>query len=147
MTSLRFRSWLPLEKRMVDADNVEVISFKDWNFEGGMSITVRSKFDETDETYQSEPLEFKLMQSTGLKDKNGVEIFEGDILDKTNYCNFDVEEKVGKVEMGEGYDSDGYNHQKWLGWKAGDSSLLDVCEASEIIGNIYENPDLLPDQS
>ncbi|KKL90370.1 hypothetical protein LCGC14_1905420, partial [marine sediment metagenome] len=39
--------------------------------------------------------------------------------------------------------SDGYAHGKWLGWKAGISSLLDVHQKCEVIGNKFENPELL----
>ena len=81
-------------------------------------------------------------QFTGLKDKNGKEIYEGDILNK-EYHNLTVSDGIGVVEMGQGNDSDGYHHGVWLGWKCGKSSLLDINGKAEVIGNIYENPDLL----
>lgn len=83
-----------------------------------------------------------IMQYTGLKDKNGKEIYEGDILNK-KYHNLVVSDGIGVVEMGYGDDSDGYNHGGWYGWKCGESSLSDVNEKVEVIGNIYENPELL----
>lgn len=43
----------------------------------------------------------------------------------------------------EGSDSDGWSHGKWYGWKAGANSLLDVASVCEVIGNIWENGDLL----
>ncbi len=66
--------------------------------------------------------EFAFMQYTGLKDKNGKEIYEGDI----------VEHLIG-----------GTLEVKWLnhGWTPF-MSWHDV-EHYEIIGNIYENPELL----
>lgn len=92
--------------------------------------------------FKSEEEPFILMQYTGLKDRNGVEIYEGDIVNK-QYHNLSVLDGIGVVEMGTGDDSDGWAHGQWLGWKAGDSSLLDVAESCEVIGNIYENKELL----
>jgi uncharacterized phage protein (TIGR01671 family) len=83
------------------------------------------------------------MQCTGLKDKNGKLIFEGDILDKTDWCNGIQEYKNGAVEFGLLGDSDGYRATDYLCWKAGNSSLTDVHSDSMIVGTIYENPDLL----
>lgn len=96
-----------------------------------------------------------LMQYTGLKDKNGVEIYEGDILKGPKYCNFSLEgKKIRAVEWGETGDSDGYLHKKHLEWVVGENllddvgdvasdSLADVCDASKIIGNIHQNPELI----
>ncbi len=50
---------------------------------------------------------------------------------------------IGEVHFGIGHDSDGYSHGSWSGWKAGESSLLDVYKECEVIGNIYQNPELL----
>ena len=93
--------------------------------------------------------EVELMQSTGLKDKNGVEIFEGDI----------VHRRVHLVLFGSDLNKwiDEYACVEWKygGWHVGED-LLDLildegvdrhtlCRqtAIEIAGNIYENPELL----
>jgi len=70
---------------------------------------------------------FVLMQSTGLTDKNGKEIYEGDVV------------KGGIVVHNRGRATIVYDLQSYDEWE--DPYPLESCE---IIGNIYENPDLLP---
>jgi len=73
----------------------------------------------------------ELMQCTGLHDKNGVEIFEGDILKEGI--------SIGKVE----YSKSSFNIQ-WFSNKDFWSAWLEHhSEHCEIVGNIYENPELL----
>lgn len=88
-----------------------------------------------------------LMQSTGLKDKNGVEIFEGDIVKRDGIKRPEV------VRFGEWIDVDslGYKEQ-YIGFyfeseHEGQEWLHSVepqfNNLYKIIGNIYENPELL----
>lgn len=74
-----------------------------------------------------------LMQYTGLKDKNGKEIYEGDIV-----VFYDVNKYVVK------YDEDNTE------FNCGDSydkPIVRQCEEGlEVIGNIYENPNLLKEE-
>ncbi len=87
--------------------------------------------------------DIELLQSTGLLDKNGKEIFEGYIIDK-GYSNIDIVDRIGYVKFGIGDDSDGYLNQEWLGWTTNnDDSLLDVHEHCTVLGNKFENPELL----
>lgn len=78
-----------------------------------------------------------LMQYTGLKDKNGVEIYEGDIISHKVYRDWkskDVvffNELLGKYELAHCGDE---NKNK---------DILIYLSESEIIGNIYQNPELL----
>ena len=83
--------------------------------------------------------DFTLMQFTGLKDKNGKEIFEGDIV----VAMSQGVKAIGKVKRR----IDGY----WLmypAWQHGEFwhivKNVDTGETGvEIIGNIYDNPELL----
>lgn len=80
-----------------------------------------------------------LMQSTGLKDKNGKEIFEGDVVtfEDEIRCgdDLDIFLNIGVVEYGQGmfYIS---NRQSVCADDLLDGEMWDV----EVIGNIYENP-------
>jgi len=104
--------------------------------------------------------EFEIMQYTGLKDKNGKEIFEGDILSFNGYMTAD--DSFGFEPNGFIYDEDSkhvvvWNHQLacWElnfdedeHWKyKRDTRGLMVQGNCEIVGNIYENPELLNDSN
>ena len=83
-----------------------------------------------------------IMQSTGLKDKNGKEIFEGDILtdghttgDIRNHptLGFYIVDESSK----EGYLSD------TVGIEDFEEAKEFMRNSIEVIGNVYENPELL----
>lgn len=101
--------------------------FQDWrSFEDDFSLNMR---------------DCAVMQSTGLKDKNGVEIFEGDIVAVENHPFQRKEDNSAGMEI-EGDYAVGWN-QHDLTWCAGDLLLARLKPYVRVIGNIYENPELL----
>lgn len=125
MREIKFRVWDEEEKTMWRHENIGYINFYDkviWLRHGGF----------LDMDYNP----CTLMQYTGLKDKNGKEIYEGDIVSlfyETQISEVRFNSKYGcwevKVQLS-------IHSQGWdlLGNHLGES---------EVIGNIYENPELL----
>lgn len=131
----RYRAWDVLAEKMID--EILMISFVRKEIIGKFSdgsTSVPLKFE--DERNGEDVI---LMQSTGLRDKNGKEIFEGDIL----ACKTDDEVINLNIFWDEEYalfmfESKKYNEQE---------PLAELVENNtypfEIIGNIYENKELL----
>lgn len=131
----KFRAWEPDTKFM--NDQVRVTS----NRFGDGEILVEA----TDGFGWIEVKPEYLMQSTGLKDKNGVEIFEGDIVKVT-----DEDEEYSYISVVKNYAEEGYpafDIEYPSDWEYESNALSTIMsggyETIEIIGNIYENPELL----
>lgn len=82
--------------------------------------------------------EVEIMQYTGLKDKNGKEIYEGDILAREFYWSLRVEFDKGSF-MVRDLDEVRYNNLICNFH----INLFNDIEEYEVVGNIYENPNLL----
>lgn len=137
----RYRAWLKKKKKMVATDDLVNISFEDEEicvqtlyFEEGLMSERDLDYYEFDE--------IELMQSTSLRDMNNREIFEGDII-SDGHTSRDIRhhQTLGF------YTIDGNGVEEFFGDTA---SLEDFEETSkymseniEIIGNIYENKELL----
>lgn len=123
---IKFRGWIPEDKKMFYQDDQYLGSFI------RRLVGFITGFKEH-ESYLSGKLEDYLMQYTGLKDKNGVEIYEGDVVD--GYKGKHVIEWGEIVGYGFGF--------VWRPLEGNTESVTGFIDEYEVIGNIYENPDLL----
>ncbi|MFS6358033.1 YopX family protein [Streptococcus agalactiae] len=130
---IKFRAWVKESKKMIHVGSIDlankVIYYSYWqqSEEGNNLFGDAITFDET-----------VLMQSTGLFDTNGVEVFEGDVVTAWSQGvkgTFEIKRRIDGL---------------WLlcpAWKDGEfwylSPTEDGCETIEIIGNVYQNSELL----
>ena len=95
----------------------------------------RNEYVETDRSTKHMVNACTVGQFTGLLDKNGKEIYEGDIVEYTT-CYFGNEKRHRKVVEWESFDSDDFGEPHNIGY-------FNLSEYMEVIGNIYDNPELL----
>lgn len=122
----KFRAWLKTQKRIIETDHLFDIHFK-------YEVITVNQDDRGLKGFAFDEIE--LMQSTGLKDKNGKEVFVGDIIKCTRGCPHEVylEKEYGGTYIG------GMPAIYLKGIREGYAWT----EHEEILGNIYENPELL----
>ncbi|MCH3290901.1 YopX family protein [Enterococcus faecium] len=129
MSLLQFRAWNKKTQSFIDYGDL-VLDLRSGKIYAGDIGLVESTIDVTDQ--------IELMQSTGMKDKNGVEIFEGDVVITSKgaigYVAY-LQQEAGFVVALKKSD---YR----LGHRNTGESY-DVATAHEVIGNIYENSELL----
>ena len=115
----RFRAWLKEDKEMIDVDEM--------HFKNGELDFIGNGI-----TWMYKKSDIVLMQSTGFKDKNGKEIFEGDIIGiRDGLLNGVVE---FNIDLGMWTNSLlRYNNFE---------RLCSIADSREIIGNIWEHPEL-----
>jgi hypothetical protein len=126
MREIKFRAWKPERKRMSEAFNLKDLDGED----GGEIYTGDMSFIQINHN----PTVI-LMQYTGLKDKHGKEIYEGDIVklypsDKSG-VQILWDEHIAGFGFGNQTMADHLNFRK----------LATI--SYEVIGNVYENPELL----
>ena len=153
----RYRAWNKATKEMHEVDDIMSIDF------GKSEICVKTLFFGKFSYYDLDDIVF--MQSTGLTDKNGKEIFEGDILkfideweeychegyidgstSGINYVGIETDSTCftfGKTRI---YDSSlfYYLYDEHLTFQ---ELITDNELEFEAVGNIYENPELLEEGS
>ena len=134
----KFRAW---DKKTETIQEIESISFKEKKL-----VIDQKSVTWFNSDYTKNFDEVELMQSTGVKDKNGVEIFEGDIVLVSVRNGFDyLDNKVCIVKNSIDYsglvcasvDED-------LEYQIFNTELFEKY-TYEVIGNIYENSELLED--
>jgi uncharacterized phage protein (TIGR01671 family) len=92
--------------------------------------------DDKDEWQREKFKDVEIIQSTGLFDKNGKEIYEGDLLQSNEWnCNCQVVWNGGGFTLLEGETSSNLENNLT------DADGFEI--EFEVIGNIYENPELL----
>ncbi len=121
MREIKFRAWDKDYKKMISVDEIDLFlkQIRYWKEKDEEPITLNKG-------------DYELMQFTGLKDKNGKEIYEGDII-RLNNDN----EIIGEITFEKGC----FVYLE----KIGDSEALNHFKEKqfEIIGNKFENPELL----
>lgn len=136
MREIKFRAWDEEDKRMYCDDKV-IVTFS--GFLEEVYVRRNSTVDEL--------IDYKLMQYSGIKDIEGKEIYEGDIVEfldeEVNYshCGVEYDEfiNIGKVI---------FSHDELMGWDITNRNMdleevWHYREYIKVIGNIYENPELL----
>ena len=120
MRPIKFRAWNKNAKIMVDLKKITHLALSE-GLQGGI--------------YIPELDDFEVMQFTGLHDKNGTPVYEGDIV--SDHVG------IGSVEYADDFAGFRVNYHdsraKWFY----DYSLRGEMESIEVIGNIYESPELL----
>lgn len=115
----RFRAWLKEDKEMIDVDEM--------HFKNGELDFIGNGI-----TWMYKKSDIVLMQSTGFKDKNGKEIFEGDIVDSEDGILSGVVEFRPDLGM---FVSTLIKYNNF-------ERLCNVADSVHIIGDIYTNPEL-----
>ena len=140
MREIKFRAWDSQAKRML-----EVVTLSFMKMTGSLTHVTTWDYRDIDElTKINFPDKINLMQYTGLKDKNGKEIYVGDIV------------KIFTVTGGKFQDERRLEEIHW--WNSGFCrGIKDVqglplwwldkdTQKFEVVGNIYENPELLKEK-
>ena len=144
MREIKFRAWLKKEERMVSVSHISFIGLAyRCNHVLGIGFEEIDVYEGDSSSGDWRPFnEIILMQYTGFKDSNGKEIYEGDIVSCLGHDDEDIYDSLVYYSGGAlCIDSSGCDYDYIaIGW-ALESDLFSI----EVIGNIYENPELVKD--
>lgn len=118
MREIKFRFWKDNTKEMLSLDESMEFLVK-------ASYLISGKYDN-----------FIPLQFTGLEDKNGKEIYEGDIL-KGGILHLTGGKEISNEDV-----ATTVTYKDGM-FKLGGVSLLSFHRRAEVIGNVYENPELV----
>lgn len=163
---IKFRAWMKEEETMIFSFNqASLDSAEFWQFtDNGIEIQVQEEVWKIEGGDPVDRLQYvkadaEIMQFTGLKDSNGVDIYEGDII--LQKSNTDWHSKVeDKFIIEFGYQDLGHSsYQQTIGWNATNvryfeksysksKGIRDLCInhpgiTAIVIGNIHQNKELL----
>ena len=135
---IKFRVWDHNTDTMMIPDNFEFCDGEICWIDAGREAGPKSGND-------GDPGQFEIMQYVGLHDKNGREIYEGDILKVTSE---DGESYVAAVKWFGDEDYPAFDLEGIpVAWNYDANALATIfqsgVEKCEVIGNIFENPELL----
>lgn len=131
----KFRAWHKKEKKMCEVIRLEWLKTKPIGDPNYRSFWIRARIN--NKIIACRKSEIILMQSTGLKDKNGKEIFEGDIVEFETI-------KGTRCEVKKDLTGTYWVYTYIPTCKVcRPCYLYDVSNNMEVIGNIHENPELL----
>ena len=128
------------------------IKFRAWDKKKGQFVTVynlpiEGSIADLKWSLKPEDENIILMQFTGLHDKNGKEIWEGDVVNVTRDLVAKISPAIGVIK----YFGDHFGISDRV--EGHHTSLYDVAYSKcfywhdvEVLGNIYENPELLKDK-
>jgi hypothetical protein len=134
MREVEFRAWHKKDRKMYPVVGLAM--------EDGGEVVLLSVFNKR--AYNQIPENLELMQYTGLKDKNGKKIYEGDVITR-----FLFGELVETAEVYWQQESCSYHLRNpgTHGWGNELGFVRSPGVDCEVIGNIYENPELLKETS
>ena len=124
MREIKFRAWHKFEKVMEYFNNPYIPDSDYWDGCKG------TRLEMVNGIFNNNKDEIEWMQFTGLKDDNGKEIYEGDVIEFLN----------GKSQIVE-WNDDTCEFQFSDGSPINNGETYGVCKF--VIGNIHENPELL----
>jgi len=132
MRDIRFRAWDNTHKKWLsDREDVYICA------DGSVYIEVIEAY----EMYLKKLNNVTIVQSIGLKDRNGKPIYEGDIFRYTKHAGYLLPEFTASVIWMPDHACFGYSRQGMdVSFTEHDELVKDVLSYCEVVGNIFEHP-------